>query len=115
MKVWKWLCAVPWSWILTLGSLVSAYFIWRSKKNVIETFEEAKEAQALRESIRNDQREADKLLQSANAHAHDIEILQKDIAASQKSLLAMAVPTPAGEIRKMSDDEVSQALSSLGF
>jgi hypothetical protein len=115
VKTLSWLWKLPWSWIVAGISLLSAYLIYRSKKNTVSTFEDAQEVQRLREAVRRDELEVDKLLENADAHATELAAVKREIEAGRKAILQLSTPLEPGTVRKMTDEEVSAEFTRLGF
>jgi len=115
MKFLYWLWKLPWGWFLGIGTLIGAFYIWRSKRNEVATLQNAIEVQKLRERIARDGALVAELMQNANAHADVIDLFQKDIRASQERAVELGSRAALDKLRTMTDDEVSAAFTSLGF
>jgi len=118
-KLWSYLKAA-WRWVLdnpvavaaTLGAVLGAWFMWKSKRNQVSSLEDALEVQTTLRKVAKDEAKAKLLVQQAEAAEPEVEALKERIKANKVKVAEIR----AGEsMEGKDDDEVARMLSDAGL
>jgi len=118
-RIWKWLKAA-WAWILdnpvavaaTLGAVLGAYLMWKSKKNQVASLEDAVEVQTTLRKVAKDEARAKLLAEQAEAADPEIKAVEERIQSHKRKIAEIRT----GEsLEGKPDEEVARILSDSGL
>jgi uncharacterized Tic20 family protein len=99
-------------WLLGIGTFVGALYILWSKKNKVESIEDALEAQRLKQQIAKDEATVADMLVKAEIAVHQREPLEAIITESKARVAGILAGKPLSE---MTESEAVAAFRDAGF
>lgn len=99
-------------WILGLGTLAGALYIWWSKQNKVDNLQDALEAQRLKQQIAKDNATLAEMLVKAEIQMHEREPIEALILESKNRVAEIMAQKPLAE---MSEEEQAAAFKAAGF
>ncbi len=99
-------------WLLGIGTLFGAFYLWLSKRNDISSLKTALEVQKTREVVARREAELDEQLANAAVSQQQIDNLHADIAALKASAVELATGKDLGS---KSDQEIAQIFTDSGL
>ena len=118
-RIWSWLKAA-WRWLLdnpiavaaTLGAVIGAYLMWKSKKNQVASLEDAVEVQTTLRRVAKDEARAKLFVEQADAVQPEAEAVQYRIRVHKRKIAEIRT----GETMEgKSDEEIARVLTGAGL
>jgi cell division protein FtsX len=109
---WKWLLDNPIAVAATLGAVLGAYLMWKSRKNKIASLEDAVEVQTTLRKVAKDEARAKLLAEQADAVQPEAEALRAQI---QLRKLKIAEIRTGESMEGKSDEEIARMLTDAGL
>ena len=107
-----WLRDNPIALAASIGSIVGAYFMWKSRKNKIDSLEDALAVQATKTKIAKAEAKAEQLEASAAAREPEIVALEREIIESKKRVLEIHEKS---SLKDKTDSEIADMFSKSGL
>jgi len=104
-----------WAWILGLGTLAGALYVWWSRKNAANTWALALETQRFRELAARNYARAEEHVKAADATEQSIKDALDAVQESQRAILLVASELPPSKIYEMDNAQIAAALTDIGF
>jgi|SRR5690606_1683609 len=119
LSIWNWLKgAAVWLWerpvalAATIGSILGAFFMWRSKRNQVASLKDALEAKKFEKEIARHEATVELLKKQAGALDPRIEQLKKEINSSKKRVVEIR---EGRRLDDATDEEIAKLFSDSGF
>ena len=109
---WGWLLDNPIAVAATLGAVLGAYLMWKSKKNQVASLEDAVEVQTTLRKVAKDEARAALLAEQAEATRPEAEVVDERIRMGRRKIAEIRT----GETMEgKTDEEIARILTDSGL